>query len=203
MNDDAPVEYEYATMPSPIGELKLIGSDRGLAAILWEIDRPDRVRISAEKRDPNHPVLAVARRQLEEYFTGKRKTFDVALDLAGTDFQRSVWSALLRIPFGETRTYGEVAGQLGNVNATRAVGAANGRNPISIIVPCHRLIGASGDLTGFAGGLEAKAYLLDLERGKTGAVRLRTSADRKAYDVVPGKTAGRGLRAPKTSVTSG
>src|SRR6185437_17104518 len=104
--------------------------------------------------------------QLGEYFAGKRRKFDVELDFAGTDFQKKVWRALLAIPFGETRSYGEIATQLGNPKAMRAVGAANGKNPISIIAPCHRVIGASGQLTGFAGGLEAKAHLLGLEGGQ-------------------------------------
>ena len=106
-----------------------------------------------------------ARRQLEEYFAGKRKQFDLDLDFVGTDFQKSVWNALANIPFGESRSYREIARELGNASATRAVGAANGRNPISIVAPCHRVIGASGELTGFAGGIERKAHLLDLERG--------------------------------------
>jgi methylated-DNA-[protein]-cysteine S-methyltransferase len=153
-------------MPSPVGRLKLIGSDRGLAAILWEKDRPNRVRVKATKKDPEHPVLVETQRQLEEYFAGERRTFTVTLDFIGTDFQKSVWVELLKIPFGETRTYGQIAKKLGNANAMRAVGAANGRNPISIIAPCHRVIGASGKLTGFAGGLETKARLLNLESGK-------------------------------------
>ena len=113
---------------------------------------------------PDHPVLVETERQLGEYFAGERRTFDVPLSFAGTDFQKRVWAALLAIPFGETRSYGEIADQLGAPGASRAVGAANGRNPISIIAPCHRVLGSNGKLTGFAGGLEAKAFLLDLER---------------------------------------
>ena len=101
-------------------------------------------------------MLLETERQLKEYFGGKRKEFSLRLDPAGTDFQRQVWKALLGIPFGETRSYGQLAKQLGNPQASRAVGAANGRNPISIIVPCHRVIGSSGKLTGFAGGLTLK-----------------------------------------------
>jgi methylated-DNA-[protein]-cysteine S-methyltransferase len=108
-------------------------------------------------------VLADAARQLAEYFAGQRQAFTLKLDVAGTPFQRKVWDALLTIPFGETRSYGEIARQIGSPQARRAVGAANGRNPVSIVAPCHRVIGASGRLTGFAGGLEAKAYLLTLE----------------------------------------
>ncbi len=157
-------EYVYTTMSSPIGELTLVGSDRGIAEIAWANEHSSRIRAGAAKADADHPVLLDAQRQLDEYFAGSRKRFDVKLDLLGTTFQKSVWNALLTIPFGETRTYGEIAKALGNANAMRAVGAANGRNPIPIIVPCHRVIGASGALTGFGGGLETKAHLLDLER---------------------------------------
>jgi methylated-DNA-[protein]-cysteine S-methyltransferase len=152
------------TIESPIGQLKLVASDKGLVAILWENDSPRRVRLSELTTDQRHPVLLETERQLMEYFAGSRKTFSVALDIRGTQFQKNVWEALLAIPFGETRSYGQLAIQLGNPRATRAVGAANGRNPISIIVPCHRVIGSSGKLTGFAGGLTAKAHLLNLEK---------------------------------------
>jgi len=148
---------------SPIGKLKLVASDKGLVAILWENDSPRRVRLSELVADEQHPVIVETERQLGEYFAGRRKAFSVALDMRGTRFQKDVWEALLAIPFGETRSYGRLAKQLGNPQATRAVGAANGRNPISIIVPCHRVIGSSGKLTGFAGGLETKANLLSLE----------------------------------------
>jgi len=109
------------------------------------------------------PLLLRASSQLEEYFGGARHTFDIPLNFQGTSFQKTVWQALLDIPYGQTRTYGEIAVQIGNAKAVRAVGAANGRNPISIIAPCHRVIGASGQLTGFAGGLDAKRTLLLLE----------------------------------------
>lgn len=153
----------YKTMESPIGKLKLVASDKGLVAILWENDSPRRVRLSELHENEEHPVLLETERQLGEYFAGKRKTFSIALDMRGTRFQKDVWEALLAIPFGETRSYGQLAKQLGNPQATRAVGAANGRNPLSIVVPCHRVIGSSGKLTGFAGGLEMKAHLLGLE----------------------------------------
>jgi methylated-DNA-[protein]-cysteine S-methyltransferase len=152
------------SIESPVGKLKLVASDQGLVAILWEKDRPGRVRLSELVENEQHPVLVDTERQLAEYFAGKRKTFSVALDLRGTRFQKDVWEALRAIPFGETRSYGQLAKQLGNPRATRAVGAANGRNPISIILPCHRVIGSSGKLTGFAGGLDAKAHLLSLEQ---------------------------------------
>jgi len=153
----------FKTMKSPVGELTLVGSDQGLAAVLWENDDPSRVRLGAATEDRTHPVLVQAQQQLEEYFAGKRRTFSVKLAAAGTEFQNQVWRALRTIPFGETRSYGEIADQIGKAKAVRAVGAANGRNPISIIVPCHRVIGANGKLTGFAGGLEVKAQLLALE----------------------------------------
>lgn len=154
----------YKTVPSPVGELKLIASDKGLVAILWENDKPNRVRLDKLKENAEHPVLLKTEQQLNEYFAGKRKEFAIALDMRGTRFQNDVWNALLAIPFGETRTYGQLAKQLGRPLASRAVGAANGRNPVSIIVPCHRVIGSTGKLTGFAGGLDTKAHLLDLEK---------------------------------------
>lgn len=157
--------YVYKFMASPVGELKLVASDKGLAAILWEDDNPKRVRLKLVDEDPRNPILMETERQLTEYFAGKRKAFTVKLDFNGTDFQKSVWRALLKIPFGQTRTYGEIAKSLDNPKAVRAVGAANGKNPISIIAPCHRVIGSTGKLTGFAGGLEVKARLLKLERG--------------------------------------
>jgi methylated-DNA-[protein]-cysteine S-methyltransferase len=155
--------YLYKTMKSPVGTLKLVASDKGLAAILWENDHPGRVRLNPIIEDKNHPVLLETERQLNDYFTGKLKTFSLKLDFSGTEFQKRVWKALLIIPFGKTRSYGQVANQIERPKAVRAVGAANGKNPISIIVPCHRVIGSNGTLTGFAGGLEAKAYLLDIE----------------------------------------
>lgn len=155
-------------MKSPVGRLKLVASDKGLVAVLWENDRPSRVRLNELVEDEGHPILVEAEQQLGEYFAGNRKEFSIALDMRGTAFQKDVWEALLGIPFGETRSYGQLARQLGNPQAMRAVGAANGRNPISIIVPCHRVIGASGKLTGFAGGLDTKADLLELERTGSG-----------------------------------
>jgi methylated-DNA-[protein]-cysteine S-methyltransferase len=158
----------YKMIDSPVGALKLVASDHGLVAVLWQNDKPSRVRLEELVEDSTHPILLKAERQLEEYFAGKRKTFSVPLEMRGTPFQKHVWEALLGIPFGETRSYGQLAKQLGNARAMRAVGAANGRNPISIVVPCHRVIGSSGKLTGFAGGLETKAQLLSLEdRGST------------------------------------
>jgi len=157
--------YYCKLIESPVGELTLIASANGLAAILWENDDPDRVRLGPLVEDPDNPVLVETARQLREYFAGRLRAFDVPLDFKGTEFQKSVWQALLTIPFGETRSYGEIARQIGRPTAFRAVGAANGRNPISIIAPCHRVIGSNGALTGFAGGLEAKEHLLGIESG--------------------------------------
>lgn len=156
--------FAFTIFPSPVGALKLVASDAGLAAILWENDRADRVRLGAMAADDAHPVLVETRRQLTDYFAGKLTAFTVPLDFRGTDFQKSVWAALLTIPFGETRSYAQIAEQVGRPTAFRAVGAANGKNPISIIAPCHRVIGTNGSLTGFAGGLAGKDYLLRLER---------------------------------------
>jgi len=158
--------HVYKLMDSPVGKLTLVATDEGLAGILWANDRPSRVQLRIETQNDSHPVLVQAERQLEEYFAGQRKEFELLLDVAGTPFQRKVWNALRTIPFGETRSYGEIAKQVGNPAAVRAVGAANGRNPVSIVVPCHRVIGSTGKLTGFGGGLDAKAYLLALEGRK-------------------------------------
>ena len=153
----------FITMPSPVGELTLVASDAGLVAVLWPDDGFDRVRLGEMVADDAHLVLIAAAAQLDAYFAGTRTAFDLPLDFRGTDFQKSVWAALLTIPFGETRSYGDIARAIGQPTASRAVGAANGRNPISIIAPCHRVIGANGSLTGFAGGIEAKRLLLALE----------------------------------------
>jgi methylated-DNA-[protein]-cysteine S-methyltransferase len=155
--------YVYKMMDSPVGRLTLVATAAGLAAILWENDPPRRVPLTIEANDDEHPVLVETERQLGEYFAGRRSAFELTLDPAGTAFQRKVWNALLTIPFGETRSYGQIARQIGNPDAVRAVGAANGRNPLSIVAPCHRVIGSTGRLTGFAGGLDVKAYLLALE----------------------------------------
>jgi methylated-DNA-[protein]-cysteine S-methyltransferase len=172
VNHDTQKRYVYKIVDSPVGRLTLVATDEGLAGILWEKDRPSRVRLNIEAEDNRHPVLIETERQLEEYFAGRRKAFALKLDLAGTAFQRKVWNALLTIPFGETRSYAQIARQIGNPAAVRAVGAANGRNPVSIIAPCHRVIGSTGKLTGFAGGLDAKAHLLAFEGAKTDSYTL-------------------------------
>jgi methylated-DNA-[protein]-cysteine S-methyltransferase len=155
--------YFYKMMNSPVGVLKLVTSNNGLAAILWENDDPKRVRLGPLEENKSHPTLLETERQLSAYFAGKLKKFSLKLDFVGTEFQKKVWTALVAIPFGETRSYAQVAAQIGHPKAVRAVGAANGKNPLSIIAPCHRVIGSNGKLTGFAGGLEAKASLLKLE----------------------------------------
>ena len=157
------MSHVFKCMDSPVGRLKLVGSDKGLTAILWPNDNPKRVPLGALTEDTKNPYLIQAEAELAEYFASQRRSFTVPLDFRGTDFQQSVWRALLTIPFGETRSYGQIAAQLGKPSASRAVGGANGKNPISIIAPCHRVIGASGTLTGFAGGLKTKAHLLALE----------------------------------------
>jgi methylated-DNA-[protein]-cysteine S-methyltransferase len=148
----------YTTTPSPIGELLLAGDGTALNAL-----HMDGTPASGWERDED--AFAEVRAQLGEYFAGDRRDFDVDLALDGTPFQREVWSALRAIPYGETISYGELARRVNRPWASRAVGAANGRNPVAIIVPCHRVIGADGTLTGYGGGLERKRTLLDLERG--------------------------------------
>ena len=155
--------YSYKTTQTPVGRLKLIASDRGLAAILWENDDPKRVRLSPLAEDGSHPVLLETERQLNDYFAGKRQTFSLRFACVGTEFQKEVWAALTTIPFGETRSYAQIARQIGRPKAVRAVGAANGANPIALIVPCHRVIGADGSLTGYGGGLPLKRKLLEHE----------------------------------------
>lgn len=151
---------------SPLGPLTIAATDAGLRAILWP-DDDDRVAVEGDI-DDDHPVLVEARRQLGEYFDGERFDFDLPLDPVGTDFQQQAWQALRTIPYGETVSYGEQADRMGDRNKARAVGAANGKNPLSIVVPCHRVVGADGSLTGFAGGIDTKAWLLAHERANTG-----------------------------------
>jgi methylated-DNA-[protein]-cysteine S-methyltransferase len=151
-------------LDSPVGELTIVATDHGIRAILWPGDDPSRVRLAETTEDPSHPVIAETVAQLVEYFDGERTDFDLPLDPVGTEFQRDAWATLRSIPYGTTVSYGEQAARMGDRRKARAVGAANGRNPISIVVPCHRVVGANGALTGFAGGTETKAWLLDHER---------------------------------------
>ncbi|HEQ0063474.1 TPA: methylated-DNA--[protein]-cysteine S-methyltransferase [Pseudomonas aeruginosa] len=160
--------YRYRKMESPVGRLTLVARDQtSLVAILWEHERPNRVPLDEMQFAEANPILAETEHQLSEYFAGSRTRFELPLDFQGTEFQKKVWNALLTIPFGETRSYSEIAAQIGSPKAVRAVGAANGKNPLSIVAPCHRVIGASGGLTGFAGGLAAKQWLLRLEQRPT------------------------------------
>lgn len=154
--------YVYKKMLSPVGELTLVASDNGLTAILWEKEDLAH-KLHPIEENKMHPLLLETEAQLNDYFAGKLKKFSLKLNFIGTEFQKKVWAALLTIPFGETRSYAQIAKQIGHPKAVRAVGAANSKNPISIIAPCHRVIGANGKLTGFAGGLEKKAYLLSVE----------------------------------------
>jgi methylated-DNA-[protein]-cysteine S-methyltransferase len=162
------------TIDSPVGPLRVVASEAGLRAVLWSSDDasrvPDlaRVDLEADVPDDVRRTIDEVARQLAEYFDGARTDFDVPLDPVGTDFQREAWLALRQIPYGETVSYGEQAARMGDRNKARAVGAANGRNPISIIVPCHRVVGSNGSLTGFAGGVDTKRYLLDHERRVSG-----------------------------------
>ncbi len=156
-----------ADYEAPMGTLTLVASERGLRAILWPSDRSantwrDRVKLGQVTTGSNR-ILDQAIAELDEYFAGTRTVFELPLDPSGTDFQVQAWSALAEVPYGETTTYGAQAARLGRPTAVRAVASANGRNPISIVLPCHRIIGADGSLTGFAGGLEWKRWLLDHE----------------------------------------
>lgn len=158
------MQLSFMEMSSPVGILKLVSHEHALVAVLWENENPKRVRLAELIENQQHPILLETQKQLNEYFAGQRQKFDLPLDFEGTEFQQKVWQALLSIPFGETRSYKDIAEQIGNVKAVRAVGAANGKNPISIIAPCHRVVGANGKLVGFAGGLENKDILLKIEQ---------------------------------------
>jgi methylated-DNA-[protein]-cysteine S-methyltransferase len=152
----------YTTIDSPVGPLLLAASDAGLHAIEFSRSRHPVPR-GGDWREGDHLLLHEARRQLDEYFAGRRRGFDLPLAPQGTGFQREVWRALATIPYGETVSYAQLAARVGRPKAMRAVGAANGRNPLPIVLPCHRVIGADGSLTGFGGGLDAKRFLLELE----------------------------------------
>ena len=159
------VSYAY---DSPLGELLIVASDEGLRAILWPLESEhSRVKLG-DYMEGSNPVIAQAVSELDEYFAGKRHNFDVAIDPVGTDFQKSVWTSLRNIGYAKTKSYGEQADAIGKPTAVRAVASANGKNPISIVVPCHRVIGANGSLTGFAGGLDSKRWLLEHELANAG-----------------------------------
>jgi len=158
------MKYAYKTVDSPLGILKIVGSDTEIVALLWENDDPKRVVISAQVTQSDTPMLVKAATQIEHYFSKKRNTFDLPFTLYGSDFQKQVWQALMAVEYGTTVTYAQLAARIGKPNAARAVGHALGKNPLSIIVPCHRVIGAQGRIAGFAGGIRARKFLLDLEK---------------------------------------
>ena len=153
----------YTVMPSPLGAVTIQDNEQGLLGIWFETCTTKPYDLG--ERDDQHIVLSQTVTQLEEYFAGLRNEFDLPLAATGTDFQTQVWYALTTIPYGETWSYQDLANAIGNPKAVRAVGLANGKNPISIVVPCHRVIGKSGKLTGYAGGVERKQRLLALEKG--------------------------------------
>ncbi|MGH2915149.1 MAG: methylated-DNA--[protein]-cysteine S-methyltransferase [Solirubrobacteraceae bacterium] len=161
-----PDGVSWTIHPGPLGPLTLVSGPRGLR----ELRFADRgAPLHESRRDPD--ALAPIAAQLDEYFAGDRRRFELALDLVGTEFQLAVWRQLIEIPYGTTASYGEVARAIGRIERVRAVGAANGRNPVAIIVPCHRVIGADGSLTGYGGGLHRKRALLDLEAAIAGDQR--------------------------------
>lgn len=149
-------------MESPVGALTLVAHRDALVAVLWENEKIGRVKI-LHTPVKSHPVLDETARQLREYFRGERVSFDLRLEFHGTPFQKKVWRALQKIPYGSTTSYSTLATRIGSPLACRAVGSANGKNPLSIIIPCHRVMNRNGRLSGFAGGLENKAYLVSLE----------------------------------------
>lgn len=157
-------KFEYKDISSPVGILRLVASDRGLAAVMFLQGKDKPSWVDNMQEVPDNSLLKRAEKQLAEYFAGKRRVFDLPLRPQGTVFQMKVWKELQKIPYAETISYGEQARRLGDPKKSRAVGMANGRNPLAIIVPCHRVIGTDGSLTGFGGGLKTKRYLLDLEQ---------------------------------------
>jgi methylated-DNA-[protein]-cysteine S-methyltransferase len=162
-----PSDAAYTQIESPVGKLWLIASDVGLHAILWEKDlaSSDYQTIFVDlPKSEKHPTLNLAVKQLREYFSGKRRDFDLPLVLAGTDFQKRAWQQLTKIPYGHTISYREQAQRLGDAKKARAVGTANSRNPISIVIPCHRVIASSGALSGYGGGTGKKDFLIQLEQ---------------------------------------
>jgi methylated-DNA-[protein]-cysteine S-methyltransferase len=160
----------HTVIDSPIGPLTLIAENGSLAGVHMEITRyePDAATLGTAVDRDDEPVLASAARQLDAYFDGDLTDFDLPLTLDGSPFQRTVWAGLRGIPYGQTTSYGELARRIGQPSASRAVGLANGRNPVSIVVPCHRVIGADGSLTGYGGGMDRKRFLLALEQRVSG-----------------------------------
>lgn len=155
--------YYMKTLPSPIGNLILAATEKKVVALVWSREELKRIGIPAWKEGPTCDMLEEAAKQLGEYFRGERRKFGLPLELQGTAFQKRVWTELAKIPFGKTWSYQELARRVGNPGAVRAVGTANGRNPVCIFIPCHRVVRLSGELGGYAGGGGIKAFLLDLE----------------------------------------
>ncbi|GAA0246177.1 methylated-DNA--[protein]-cysteine S-methyltransferase [Actinomadura nitritigenes] len=160
------MEPTHVVVDSPVGPLTLVAIDGALCGLYMvnQRHRPPQESFGAPG-DPGAEPFAATAEQLAAYFAGELTAFDLPLDLRGTPFQGRVWAALQEIPYGETTTYGELAVELGKPSASRAVGLANGKNPVGVIVPCHRVVGSTGSLTGYGGGLDRKRYLLDFERG--------------------------------------
>ncbi len=173
----------HTVRDSPVGTLTLVALDGTLAGLYMDLQRH---RPPAERfGDPDPTPFTEVIRQLDEYFGGQRTAFDLPMNLVGTPFQRTVWTALREIPYGETWSYGQLAERIGRPGAARAVGLANGRNPIGIIVPCHRVVGATGDLTGYGGGLQRKQHLLDFERRQHGSLDAGTLFEVAAFVRTP------------------
>ena len=155
-------------LDSPIGRLRLVATDQGLSHLLFDQQVGEDLESDGDAVEADdHPVLAAATAQLAEYFAGRRQEFDIPLDLTGTEFQRAAWSALASVPFGETRSYRQQAEAIGRPKAVRAIGAANGKNPVPIVLPCHRIVGSDGSLTGYGGGLPIKEFLLNHEQAQS------------------------------------
>lgn len=155
---------KYKIINSVVGALKIIVDEEHLIAILWDVEKVGRVPLNKMEEDFHHPILLKAEAELYGYFLEKESSFNIPLNLKGTLFQKKVWQALLEIPYGKTCSYKDIAQKIGNPKAVRAVGTAIGKNPISIIIPCHRVIASNGGLGGFAGGIDRKKILLDLEK---------------------------------------
>jgi methylated-DNA-[protein]-cysteine S-methyltransferase len=161
------MDTSFKKILSPVGPIYIVADNSSLKAVTFEKKWPDELRKWKKIEQNNNQILQQTSNQLDEYFHGKRTVFDLPLTFTGTPFQNDTWKALLTIPYGETRSYSEQAEIIGNPQAVRAVGRTNGLNPIAIVVPCHRVIGKSGKLTGYAGGLDIKKFLLNLEKKKT------------------------------------
>lgn len=154
---------KYKIINSPVGSLKIVVQEQALVAVLWDNEKLNRVRLDQMEENEKDPLILETEKQLNEYFLHQRTVFNLPMELDGTPFQQGVWELLNQIPYGTTWAYKDIAVKMNRPRAVRAVGAAVGRNPISIIVPCHRVIASNGNLTGFAGGINRKKILLDLE----------------------------------------